>query len=77
MTAEDFYETMRRQVAERPRVVFICERDLMWGPNTWAIGLAWHRNFKAMPGEHIYQRRLILRIDFKVRLENSKPPVNQ
>ena len=51
---------MRRQVAEMPRVRFVCERDVLAGPYDYAIGFLWDRNFDAMPGEFIYRRRLLL-----------------
>lgn len=64
-----YKETLRRQALEMPRVRFVCERDWMTGPDTFAIGVLWNRNIDAQPGEFVYRKRIVLRWVFRLRLE--------
>lgn len=59
----------RRQVGEFPRIAFVCERDWLRGPNDFAIGFCWDRDFDAEPGDEIYQRNIILRWRFRIGLD--------
>lgn len=65
----EFDDIMRAQVGKMPRVRFVWERDWLSGPNDYAAGLLWHRNFDAVPGEFIYRRRFLLRLTFRLRLD--------
>lgn len=62
-------ETYRAQVEAMPRIRFVCERDLIVGPDTHAIGFLWKRKFDAEPGEFVYQRRIIVRLRFRLWLD--------
>lgn len=57
------------RIAAMPPIRFICERDVRYGPDTYAIGLVWSKNPDPPEGEYIYRRRLILRLTFRLSLE--------
>lgn len=62
-------ERMRRQVLERPRIKFVCERDWISGPHVFAFGALWSRDFEAMPGQSVYRRCFVLRFTMRLWLE--------
>lgn len=62
-------EKGRQQIAERPRVQFVFERDWISGPHTFAVGALWNRDFEATPGMSAYKRAFILRLKFRLWLD--------
>ena len=69
--ADDFAGTMRKQIAARPRVMFVCQRDWLTGHDVYVIGFLWSRNFDAMPGEWSYLRHFLIRVRFLLWVERS------
>jgi hypothetical protein len=61
----------RAQIEAMPRWRFVHEKDWCTGPNIYAIGFLWGRNFDATEGELIYRKRLLLKFKLKIWLERE------
>ena len=58
----------RARIENMPSIHFVCGRDWRSGPGCYEIGIMWGRDRDAPYGAEVYQRKLVLRWQFSMKL---------
>lgn len=61
--------SLQDRIKTMPRVLFVCGRDWMVGPDHFELGVLWGKDRNAAPCERVYRKHVLLRWSFRFRLD--------